>query len=136
MILDCLKAILIRKYNGYKIYIHNLAKFDIIFLFKYLVKLGNLEPIIHNDRIISVKVKFGKNSEYQIEFKDSYLLLLNSLAKLTKGFRVDTLKSVFPYLFVNENNLEYIGEVPDFKYFDDKINLCEYNNYKNSFNNI
>lgn len=31
MVVDCLKSILVRKYNGYKIYIHNMAKFDIIF---------------------------------------------------------------------------------------------------------
>jgi hypothetical protein len=31
MMLDCLKSILIRKYDGYKIYAHNLANFDIIF---------------------------------------------------------------------------------------------------------
>jgi hypothetical protein len=134
MILDCLNAILLRKYNGYKVYVHNLAKFDIIFLLKYLVKLGNLDPVIHNDRIISVKINFGKNNEYQIEFKDSYLLLLKSLAELTKGFGVDILKSVFPYLFVNENNLDYIGEVPEFKYFDNKIGLVEYRKYKNNFN--
>nr|YP_010384620.1 DNA polymerase [Russula rosea]UHA57019.1 DNA polymerase [Russula rosea] len=135
MILDCLKTILVRKYNGYKIYVHNLAKFDIIFLLKYLVKLGNLDPVIHNDRIISVKLNYGREYEYHIEFKDSYLLLLSSLAKLTRGFGVDTLKSVFPYLFVNENNLDYEGEVPDIKYFDNKIKLNEYNEYKNNFNN-
>jgi hypothetical protein len=31
MMLDCLKSILIRKYKGYSIYAHNMAKFDIIF---------------------------------------------------------------------------------------------------------
>jgi hypothetical protein len=39
------------------------------------------------------------------------------LAKLGKGFMVESLKSIFPFLFVNENNLDYIGEVPDLKYF-------------------
>src|SRR6201996_959988 len=31
MITTCLKSIMTRKYNNYKVYIHNLAKFDIIF---------------------------------------------------------------------------------------------------------
>ena len=88
MILDCLKSILVRKYNGYKIYIHNLAKFDIIFLLKYLVKVGILNPVIHNGRIISLSVNYGKDNEYKIEFKDSYLILLNSLSKLSKAFKV------------------------------------------------
>jgi DNA polymerase type B, organellar and viral len=134
MIISALKSILIRKYNGYNIYIHNMAKFDIIFLFKYLIEIGSVTPIIHNGRIISINLNYGKNLEYRIQFKDSYLILITSLAKLSKGFMVDTLKSVFPYLFVNENNLDYIGPVPEFKYFDNsKISLTEYNNYSSKF---
>lgn len=135
LILTALKSILIRKYNGYNIYIHNLAKFDVIFLFKHLAKLGSVSPIIHNGRIISINLNYGKNLEYRLQFKDSYLILLASLAKLTKGFMSDIQKSIFPFLFVNENNLNYIGPVPEFKYFDNsKINLSEYNNYKDQFN--
>ena len=135
LIITALKSILVRKYNGYNIYIHNMAKFDIIFLLKYLVKLGSVKPIIHNNRIISINLNFGKNLEYRLQFKDSYLLLLASLAKLTKGFRAETLKSIFPFLFVNENNLNYIGEVPDIKYFGNKIKLADYKEYKSNFNN-
>ena len=79
MILDCLKSIFIRKYNGYNIYVHNLAKFDIIFLLKYLVKIVNVQPVIQNSRIISLGINYGKNNEYNIQFKDSYLILLNLL---------------------------------------------------------
>jgi hypothetical protein len=134
-ILAGLKSILLRKYNSYNIYIHNMGNFDMIFLMKYLVKLGSINPIIHNNRIISINFNYGKNNEYQINFRDSYLLLPKSLAELTEGFHVETLKSVFPYLFVNENNLNYIGEVPDFKYFDQKINKKQYNIYKSNFKN-
>jgi hypothetical protein len=88
---------MIRKYNGYNVYIHNLAKFDIIFLLKHLVKFGNVTPIIHNGRIISINLNYGKNLEYRLQFKDSYLMLLASLAKLTKGFMVDIQKSIFPF---------------------------------------
>lgn len=135
MILDCLKSILIRKYKGYKIYAHNLSKFDIIFLLKYLVKLATIDPIIHNGRIISLNVNYGKNKEYQIEFKDSLLLLLASLNKLCKYFKVENPKTIFPHLFVNENNLDFIGNVPSIKYFINKIKLNEYNEYKTKFKN-
>jgi hypothetical protein len=37
-----------------------------------------------------------------------------SLRILAKAFGVDTQKSIFPYTFVNENNLNYIGNVPEF----------------------
>lgn len=124
---------MIRKYNRSNVYIHNMAKFDIIFLLKYLVKLGSVQPIIHNDRIICINFNFGKNGEYQLQFRDSYLLLLNSLMKLCKAFKVENAKSIFPHFFVNENNLDYIGEVPDIKYFMD-IKLADYNKYEANFN--
>jgi hypothetical protein len=111
-----------------------MAKFDIIFLLKYLVELGSVKPIIHNDRIICINFNFGKNGEYQLNFRDSYLLLLNSLSKLCKSFNLENSKSIFPHLFVNENNLGFVGEVPDFKYFQN-ITLNEYNKYKANFNN-
>jgi hypothetical protein len=111
-----------------------MAKFDIIFLLKYLVKLGSVHPIIHNGRIISINLSFGKDLIYKLQFKDSYLLLLASLAKLTKGFGVENQKSIFPFLFVNENNLNYIGEVPELKYFGNKISKSDYNKYISNFN--
>jgi len=123
---------MIRKYNGYKVYVHNLAKFDIIFLLKYLVKIGSVQPIIHKDRIITLGVNYGNNNEYQIQFKDSYLLLLHSLRKLTQAFMVVNQKSIFPHLFIDKNNLYYIGKIPDIKYFDN-ISKNDYNNYKTNF---
>jgi len=100
LIISALTSIMVRKYNGYNIYIQNLAKFDIIFLFKYLVKLGQVKPIIHNGRIISINLNFGNNYKYSLQFKDSYLLLLSSLRNLTKSFNVEIQKSIFPYPFV------------------------------------
>jgi len=134
MMLDCLKSILKRNYNGFKVYAHNMAKFDIIFLLKYLLKLGTIDPIIHNGKIIYLKINYGENGQYQIEFKDSLLLLLGSLNSLSKSFNVEDKKSIFPHLFVNENNLDYIGEVPEFNNFMD-VNKDQYNDYKSSFNN-
>jgi hypothetical protein len=134
LIMTALKSIMLRKYNRSNVYIHNSAKFDIIFLLKYLVKLGPVHPTIHNGRIININFNFGKDSEYQIQFRDSYLLLLRGLMKLCKSFKVENEKSIFPHLFVNENNLDYIGEVPDFKYFD-KVSKEDYNNYCEQFNN-
>jgi hypothetical protein len=135
MILDCLKSLITRRYNGFKVYMHNMAKFDIIFLLKYLVKLTIIHPVIHNGRIISINILFGKNNEYKLEFKDSYLILLNSLNKLAKSFGVETQKSIFPHLFVSEDNLNYIGKVPSFKYFL-KTNKDCYNNYVLKFNSL
>jgi hypothetical protein len=135
MINDCLKSIFIRKYNGYNVYIHNLGKFDIIFLLKYIVKLVQIQPVIHNGRIISLTMNYGEELKYRIEFKDSYLILLNSLNRLSKAFSVSNPKSLFPHLFVNKNNLNYIGEVPNFEYFI-KVSKNEYQDYKKGFNSL
>jgi DNA polymerase type B, organellar and viral len=129
MMLNCLKSILIRKYKGYSVYAHNLAKFDIIFLLKYLVKLGKIKPIIHNGKIISLTVNYGEKGQYKIEFKDSLLLLLASLKSLCESFKIEDSKSIFPHLFVNDNNLNYKGDVPKIDYFIN-IDKKEYQDYK------
>lgn len=132
MMIDCLKSLLIRKYNYYKVYAHNMAKFDLIFILKYLVKLGKIKPIVHNGKFISVSIAYGDNEQYNIEFKDSILLLLSSLESLCSSFKIEEAKSIFPHLFVNENNLNYIGDIPTIKSFID-ISNNEYQDYKNSY---
>ena len=131
MITKAIKDIMIKKYDNYQVYIHNLSKFDGIFLLKILAELGQIKPVIHHKDIISIGFKFNN---FNITFKDSLQMLIVSLRNLAKTFGALTQKSIFPYTFVNENNLDYIGEVPDFKYFDN-ISLNEYNKYCEQFNN-
>jgi DNA polymerase type B, organellar and viral len=131
MIIQAIKDLTIRKYKNYKVYIHNFAKFDAIFLLKYLNNLGIVEPIIHNGKIISIKFTLDN---YTIHFRESYQILQASLRKLCKSFSLDNQKGYFPHKFSSENNLNYIGEVPNISYFDN-LSIVEYNNYKNNFNN-
>jgi hypothetical protein len=130
MIKTAIKDLMVKKYDNYKVYIHNLARFDAIFLLKILVELGQVKPIIHNGDLISIGFKFNG---YHITFKDSLKLLIVSLRNLGKVFGIDTQKSIYPYTFVNENNLNYEGKVPEFKYFDN-ISINEYNEYNSNFN--
>jgi hypothetical protein len=131
MITKAIKDLTIRKYKNYKVYIHNFAKFDAIFLLKYLNKIGFVDPIIHKGRIISMKFTFNN---YTIHFRDSYQILNTSLRKLTKAFNVENQKGIFPYKFAIENNLNYIGSVPNISYFSNLSEL-EYIEYKKDFNN-
>jgi len=112
-----------------------MAKFDIIFLLKYLVKLVEVNPIIHKGRIIQLDIKYGGDNQYKLTIKDSLLILLGTLDRLSKAFNVDNPKSIFPFLFVNKDNLNYIGEVPEFKYFGDKISGDQYLEYSKQFTN-
>ena len=132
MIINCIKELMIRKYDNWKVYIHNLSNFDANFLLKILVNLGEVTPIIHDNKIISITFKMNG---YVVIFKDSQQMLIGSLRNLGKSFNVEVQKSIFPYDFVNENNLKYIGWVPDFKYFDN-ISKKEYLNYFSNFKNI
>jgi hypothetical protein len=64
-----------------------------------------------------------------LHFRDSYLLLISSLKNLCKSFYNQINKDIFPLLF---NDIIYIGEIPDIKYFI-FFNKEKYNNYKNNY---
>nr|YP_010192425.1 DNA polymerase [Amanita sinensis]QZN08162.1 DNA polymerase [Amanita sinensis] len=95
-IISILEKFLTKEYNGYKIYAHNLGLFDSIFILKNLVKLSErvnikIEPLFRDRKLICIKVKYGYNSKkgkylYELEFKDSLLMLLAPLSKLIKFF--------------------------------------------------
>lgn len=58
-----------------------------------------------------------------------------ALSDLTKSFKVwpeAEDKNIFPIFAPNDLPLDYIGDVPDFKYFKD-ISLFDYNKYVNTF---
>lgn len=131
-------------YKGYTVYFHNFAKFDSYFLLKYLIEFGEINPIIHNNKLISLTFTYNKNlsnleEESTIEdligtkliFNDSYLLLPSSLKNLSKSFNVSKPKSIFPF---GLNDLNYSGAIPDYKYFNN-ISQEEYNSYAKSYTN-
>jgi len=128
MINNAIDDICTRKYKNYKIYLHNFSKFYGYFLVKYLAKIGFCDPIIHKGRIISLNFNYNN---YNITFKDSYLLLPSSLRKLGKSFNVESLKGIFPYLL---SDINYKGDIPNFKYLK-YITIEDYNKYKDSFIN-
>jgi len=114
-------SIMKRKYDGYRVYLHNFSNFDGIFLIKILNRLSeDIFPLINDNKFIEIKFKFGN---YCLKFRDSFLLLPSSLEKLATGFNVSK-KETFPVLFVNNANigLNYKGVIPPIEYF---VNLGE-----------
>ena len=86
------------KYHKFRLYAHNLSTYDGILIFESLFHMCEnngfkLEPIIRDNKIISLKIRFGWSKQnryrYYIEFHDSMLLLLSSLEKLGKSFLSD-----------------------------------------------
>lgn len=133
LILECLTYLIKDEYNNNIIYVHNLSNFDSIFLLNSLVKMATitLKPIRRDGRLINLT--FQKDN-IKLHFRDSYLLLPLSLQKLCEGFNVET-KAIFPILFPNKNNLEYIGLLPEYKYFNNSLTLLEYETFKKKYIN-
>lgn len=70
-----------------------------------------------------------------IYFRDSYLLMPESLEKLAKSMIVEH-KSLFPLFFPGTVDLNYIGVVPDYKYLKKNLDILEYIHYLLSFVDI
>jgi hypothetical protein len=131
MFIKAFQSIFIKKYSSYVIYAHNFSSFDGIFILKLLSSHYNIIPLIKDGKIIQITVNFR---EFTFTFRDSYLILPSSLRKLAKSFSVSE-KSYFPYEFVNNINLNYIGPIPDFKYWVN-ITLEEFNSIKTNIWNL
>ena len=68
MLESAIRSIMRRKYNGYRVYLHNFSRFDGVFLLKVLALLSDdVTPIIREDRIIELRLKYGldKKGKYQ-----------------------------------------------------------------------
>jgi len=95
-----------QKYEFYQIYAHNLARFDNIFIFKYLGRFHkkyNFSIISRNGLIIMIKIT-SKKDHISLTIKDSFLLLPSSLAKLSKNFNTDIQKGMEAVLIEDITN--------------------------------
>jgi hypothetical protein len=110
--------------NILTVYAHNLSGFDGIFILKHLINYGKVKPLLFNGKLMSIKIKLNvegyKNKT--IIFKDSYLILPQSLRKLCEAFNISTGKSYFPFLLTN---IFYKGILPKLEYWTG-ISLSEY----------
>lgn len=139
MLLKCLQDMLVPKYHKYTVYCHNFARFDFIFLHKiFHLHFDPCNIISKELNIISISItsrtKIGKVKP-KLYFKDSFCILPSSLDRLGKSFGVETPKGHFPYTFVNANNLNYIGDIPEFKFYEagtERITIEIYNEIKNN----
>jgi DNA polymerase type B, organellar and viral len=143
-----IKYIMRRKYSGYRVYLHNFSNFDSIFLLNILCNLSDdIKPIIRNGQFIDLKFKWCKTqnnlsnnnkkvlkNKLSLYFRDSYLLLPSSLDKLSRNFNTDIKKGIFPFNFINKDsiNLDYVGPVPELKYFNN-LKIEDYISYYQSF---
>ena len=103
------------------IYAHNLSGFDGILILKHLIRFGDVKPLIHNGKLMSITLKLGNKKT--IVFKDSFLMLPSSLRKLYQSFNVSEVKGFFPFSL---DDPFYKGDIPVIELWDG-ITQEEYN---------
>lgn len=69
-------------------------------------------------KVVRRGLKFMQLEVEKIKFRDSYLFLPSSLSSLAKSFDLPIKKGIFPHLFNSSENENYVGQLPDRKYFD------------------
>lgn len=133
MLRKCIEDMLSPKYHNYCVYCHNFSNFDAIFLHRLLHKYFKVSNIVSKDvSIISMSISKHcetKKSIVKLKFVDSFGLLPSSLQRLAISFEVNTTKGHFPYSFVNKDNLDYSGDIPDFTYYK-SLSIEQYNQIK------
>jgi hypothetical protein len=115
MLEDALLNIFKAKYNKYRVYFHNLSYFDSIYIIRILAKLAksnnyNFKTQLKDGKIINLTLNYGpgNNKLYNLYFRDSYLLMPESLDILAKAMKVEH-KSLFPIYYPGNVDLNYIG---------------------------
>lgn len=105
------------------IYGFNSSRFDNIFIYQ---ELHNLDPNC-NFVFAGNSIKYMKYEN--IKFYDISLFYKNGdLRKTTEAFGLEKEKGVFPYGFPKEDNLCYVGQIPELKYWNSEEDYDEYRN--------
>lgn len=114
--------------NDYTIYVHNLGRFDSIFILKSLNLNENitLTPLWKDTSILSLIINYY---DTKITLLDSLQLIPSKLEDILESFKCKIQKSKFPYNFVNKKTLFYIGNKPS-KEFYVNISDQEYSSIK------
>jgi hypothetical protein len=102
---------------------HNLKGYDGRLLVDYLESV-NIAPstlIRAGDKIMLMIIPHPKGLNTRITFKDSLLHIAAPLHAIPRMFGLDTSivkKGFFPYKFNTPKNVEYVGRIPEKRYFD------------------
>jgi len=124
------------KKKNISIYAHNLGRFDAVELIKgvsvddrYEVKgIWKREE----NKLLSLKIIQVK-SRKSVTLLDSISFFgFNSLKNTLKSYDIKVTKGIFPYSFVNKDNLNYVGHKPEKKFYSDYLTQAEYDRIPNT----
>lgn len=111
------------------IYGFNNSNFDNLFIYDKLYSLD-----------AGTKCVFTNTSIKKIEYNNITIFDLNlfysgTLRHVAQSFDIEKEKGVYPYMYVNQNNINYIGECPDKSYWNDgDYEIYQKQNNNNIFN--
>jgi len=108
---------------------HNAKGFDSQFILQRAILMKwSPELILSGLKIISMKIQ-------HIHFLDSMSYLPMALRKLPEAFGLSVQKSYFPHYFNSKANLDYVGPIPDIKYYGaDEMSEKERNEFMSWYN--
>jgi len=90
---------------------HNTKAFDLQFILNHAILVKwRTELIMNGLKIMCMKIE-------HLVFLDNVSFLPCSLRKLPEAFGLKASKSWYPHYFNTEENLEYIGLIPDASYY-------------------
>lgn len=112
---DFCRFLFSEKHRGYTLIAHNMKGFDGQFILHWLLEQGQTPEVIPNGtKLMSIVSK-----PFNIRIIDSFNFLPMALSSLPKTFGIEELKKgFFPHLFNREENQNYIGDLPDAKFFN------------------
>jgi hypothetical protein len=132
--INCIYILLIRifelKFTKEIVHVHNLNFDGFLIIETLTLNKIKFEIFCNNLNIYNITIKINDKT---IIFKCSYKLLPLSLEKIAYLFKLGN-KMSFPYSFVNKDNLNYIGEVPNRKYFNSDKDYELFTNTNINFN--
>lgn len=129
VVLNFLEGIVLNsKTNNLTIYTHNI-NFDGLLILDF-IKDKNIifDLFIRDSNIYWISINYLK---IKILIRCSYKIINLSVIKI--GEILKNKKSVFPYKFINEKNLYYIGDIPNVSYFNSMEDYICFSTNKNSF---
>lgn len=106
------------KFKSIIIIAHNMQKFYGHWILRYIYNNKSSWPITEDSLIMNgtkiLQIKLGR-----YRFIDSLNFFATSLSKLPKMFNLNTTsKGHYPHYFNTAENFNYIGPIPDMKYYD------------------
>ena len=103
-----------KQHKNYTFIAHNAKSFDAQFILKYCVE-NRIKPFcIYN----GTKIMYMKIEKFKIKFIDSINFIQSRLADFPKTFGLTEMKKgYFPHFFNVPENQDYVGPIPDVKYY-------------------